>query len=131
LTSPSISSLVMSCSSVNPEIKPSSSAMGMLATRTTRGSRVGMCDATNRQRARFGNASEFASLSAPSTTSRQRRNVPNFVVKKRRFPFLRRGQPPRRPLRPMVGVNTNDEKLNYIRPCFTCMTTFDHFTYDN
>jgi hypothetical protein len=32
----------------------------------------------------------------------------------------------------MVGVNTNDEKLNYIRPCFTCMmTTFDHFTYDN
>jgi hypothetical protein len=62
LTSPSISSLVMSCSSVNPEIKPSSSAMGMLATRTTRGSRVGMCDATNRQRARFGNASEFASL---------------------------------------------------------------------
>ena len=45
LTSPSISSLVMSCSSVNPEIKPSSSAMGMLATLRCGGRALGCaCD---------------------------------------------------------------------------------------
>ena len=66
----------MSCSSVNPEIKPSSSAMGMLATRALRGSRVGMCDATNRQRARFGNASGFASEA--QSACQQDGNVPNF-----------------------------------------------------
>ena len=119
----------MSCSSVNPEIKPSSSAMGMLATRAQRGSRVGMCDATNRQRARFGNASGFASEAQSACISK----TATFQISESEDVVFLSAADDRAPSSRPAGEEHEKRRLNYETTNALHMKTFDRdrAAYDN